>query len=488
MASYTPNRKMLIDGQLVDSSSGKFFDNVNPATEEVIGQVADGTHEDMQRAIAAARRAFEETDWSTNHKFRQRCLEQLQAGLEAEVEEIRAELVDEVGCPVQLTYGPQLAGPLEDALTWPAQAIDSFDWETEMPERMVYGTMSKRIIRKEPVGVVGAITAWNYPFELMMSKFGPILAAGNTTVLKPSNLTPFSATRFARIIAEKTDIPAGVVNIVTSDDHMVGEDLTLSRDVDMISFTGSTAVGKRIMEKGAPTLKRIFLELGGKSVLIVTEDADLTAVLPMSAMVCSHAGQGCAILTRYLVPRSRYQEAIEIMRATLSSIPYGDPTDMATVQGPQISALQRQRVLDLIASGVAQGAKLELGGGRPAHLEKGYFVEPTLFSNVDNTMDIAQQEIFGPVAVVIPFDDDEDAIRIANQSNYGLSGGVWSGDPERAMAMARRIRTGTLMVNGGAYFGPDVPFGGYKDSGIGRQGGLNGMNQYLEVKTIGYPA
>jgi aldehyde dehydrogenase (NAD+) len=480
---------MLIDGELVASSSGAEFDNLNPATEEVLGQAADGTKEDMDRAIASARRAFDASDWATDHALRRRCLEQLQEAVESEREQLRAELVAEVGAPVAVTYMAQLEWPLADAFRWPAKMIDEFPWERPLPDGELLGMKSKRVVRKEPVGVVGAIVPWNFPFEVTANKLGPILAMGNTVVLKPAPDTPWNATRLGRLIAEKTDIPPGVVNIVTSSDHLRGEELTLDPRVDMISFTGSTATGKRIMARGAATLKKVFLELGGKSAMVVCDDADLAAVLPTAgAAVCMHAGQGCALQTRVLLPRSRYDEGVEILAAVMKSIPYGDPTDPTVLSGPQISALQRDRVQGHIDRAVEQGARLVVGGGRPAHLPKGYFIEPTLFVDVDNSMPIAQEEVFGPVLAVIPYEDDNDAVRIANDSAYGLSGGVFSASHDRAMAIASRIRTGSVGVNGGLWYGADSPYGGYKSSGIGRQNGIEGLEQYSETKALGWPA
>jgi aldehyde dehydrogenase (NAD+) len=476
--------RMLIDNELTESQSGKRFDNINPATEEVLGQVADAGPEDMRRAIDAARRAFDGTDWPTNQALRRRCLEQLQTALEEEREALRAELVAEVGTPVALTYGPQLDAPLAEGLLWPAKMIDQFPWQRDLPEGQAFGSRSWRRVVREPVGVVGAIVPWNYPFEVTINKVGQALATGNTVVLKPAPDTPWNATRLGRLVAERTDIPAGVFNVVTSSDHLVGEELVTDPRVDMISFTGSTATGRRIMEKGAPTLKRLFLELGGKSADIVLDDADLATKLASAWTVCVHGGQGCVMLTRLLLPRSRYEEGIEIMEPGFRKVPYGDPTDPANIQGPQVSAKQRQRVLDYIEKGKKEGARVVTGGGRPAHLDKGYYVEPTLFADVDNSMTIAQEEIFGPVLVVIPFDDDEDAIRIANESQYGLGCGVTSGSEERALAVAHRIRSGTVGVNGGVWYGADAPFGGYKASGIGRQNGLEGFQQYTECKTI----
>ncbi|MGH3974139.1 MAG: aldehyde dehydrogenase family protein, partial [Pseudonocardiaceae bacterium] len=315
---------MLIDGELVEAASGKTFANINPATEEVLGQVADGDATDMERAIAAARRAFDGTDWSTNHAFRRRCLEQLHEALESERELIRAELVAEAGTPVAVTYMAQLDWPLADGLLWPAKEIEQFAWERELPQADLAGMPSRRLVWKEAIGVVGAIVPWNYPFEVLINKLGPILATGNTVVVKPAPDTPWNATRIGRLIAEKTDIPAGVVNIVTSSDHLVGELLTLDPRVDLISFTGSTVTGKRIMEKGAATLKRVFLELGGKSAAIILDDADFASVVPAGISVCMHAGQGCAMQTRMLLPRSRYEEGVELITAAMQQVPWGD--------------------------------------------------------------------------------------------------------------------------------------------------------------------
>jgi acyl-CoA reductase-like NAD-dependent aldehyde dehydrogenase len=481
---------MLIDGQLVAGEAGTFT-NINPATEEVLGEVADASKADMHRAIDAARRAFDETDWSTDRAFRRQCLEQLQAALEAEKEELREELILEVGCPRLVTHGPQLDAPLKSALPYCADLIDAYPWETSLGDAMseLLGQVMTRKIWREPVGVVGAIVPWNFPFEVTINKLGQALATGNTVVLKPAPDTPFNATRLGRLIAEHTDIPAGVVNVVTASDHLVGEELTLSPKVDLISFTGSTAVGKRIMEKGAATMKRLFLELGGKSATIVLDDADLAKSCGIGIAPCMHAGQGCAIPTRLLLPRSRYDEGVQILQAMYAGMSPGDPQEPGTLCGPVISARQRKRVLGYIQKGIDEGAKLLVGGTEaPAGRDKGFWVRPTLFVDVDNAMTIAQEEIFGPVLVVIPFADEEDAIRIANDSVYGLAGNVMSGSLDHSLAVARRLRAGFIGVNGGAPYGADVPFGGYKASGIGRQNGHAGFDQYTEIKSLAYPA
>ena len=481
--------RMLIDGKLVSGEAGAFV-NINPATEEVLGEVADASKADMQRAIYAARRAFDATAWSTDRAFRKRCLEQLQEALESEREALREELILEAGCPRMVTHGPQLDAPLKSALRYPAQLIDQYPWETDLGDAMVEltGQLTTRKAWREPVGVVGAIVPWNFPFEVTIHKLGQALATGNTVVLKPAPDTPFNATRLGRLIAERTDIPAGVVNVVTASDHLVGEELTLSPKVDMISFTGSTAVGRRIMEKGAATMKRLFLELGGKSATIVLEDADLARSCAIGIAPCMHAGQGCAIPTRLLLPRSRYDEGVQILKAMYESITVGDPQEPGTLCGPVISAKQRKRVLGYIQKGIDEGANLLVGGtDEPAGRDKGFWVRPTLFVDVDNAMTIAQEEIFGPVLVVIPFEDEEHAIRIANDSIYGLAGNVMSGSLDRALGVARRLRAGFIGVNGTAAYGADVPFGGYKASGVGRQNGHAGFDQYTELKSVGYP-
>lgn len=482
--------KLLIDGRLVDAENGALFDNINPATEEVIGQIADGSRADMEAAVAAARRAFDTTDWSTNHAFRKSCLLQLQAAIEGEQEEFRQELIDEVGCPLLLTYGPQLDAPLREALSWPAEMIDQFEWKRSIGQKdaMGVGYQTEREVWKEAIGVIGVIVPWNFPMEITLNKLGPVLAMGNTCVLKPAPDTSATALRLGRLIAENTDIPAGVVNIVSSQDHLTGEVLTTSPDVDMIAFTGSSATGKRIMAAAADTLKPVFLELGGKSANIYLDDVDIAASLASAVTSCMHGGQGCAIPTRLLVPRDRYDEAVDAAAESFANWNYGDPTDANNLQGPQVSKKQQDRVLGYIEKGREEGARVVTGGGVPAHLPTGYYVEPTLFADVDNSMTIAQEEIFGPVICLIPYDDDEDAIRIANDSEFGLSGNIFSADLDRAKAMAARIRAGTLGVNGGVWYGADAPFGGYKNSGIGRQCGIEGLEIFTETKTVGWPA
>jgi aldehyde dehydrogenase (NAD+) len=481
--------RLLIDGKLVNATGGRRYPNVNPATEEVIGEVADATREDMDRAIGAARRAFDTTDWSTNLSKRAACLRQLHAALTKHKEESRAQIVAEVGAPIMLTYAVQQDSCIQDML-WDIECAEKYRWEHELGVHEFFGAKSRRLVRREPLGVAGLITPWNFPLMLNLSKLVPALMAGCTAVLKAAPDTPWSATWIGKLIAEETELPPGVLNIVTARDPAeVGDQLTGDPRVDVISFTGSTAIGKHIMRRCADGLKRVFLELGGKSAQIFLDDADLLKIVPSAgSMVCMHGGQGCAITTRMLLPRSRYAECVEALKTAYQNLPYGDPTVMGNVMGPLINAKQRDRVIGYIEKGKAEGARCLTGGGRPAQFSRGYFVEPTLFVDVNPDATIAQEEIFGPVLSVIPYDTEDDAVRIANHSKYGLSGAVHAGSLERAMSVAKRIRTGTLSVNGGQWFGPDSPFGGYKESGIGREHGVAGFEEYLQIKTIGYPA
>jgi aldehyde dehydrogenase (NAD+) len=486
LAPLRPEPRNLIDGQLVPASNGATFENVSPATEEVLGVCADGTKDDVRRAIGAARRAFDETGWSTDTALRARCLRQLAAALAEAREELRSILVHEAGSPVLLTHSAQLGIPIAQFAYW-ADLAESYAYERPMSEIRFLGQPSRRILRREAVGVVGAITPWNFPVYLNLAKLGPALAAGDTIVLKPAPDTPWSATVLGRLVAEKTEIPPGVVNVVASSDHGVGEILASDPGVDLVTFTGSTATGRRVMESASATVKKIFLELGGKSANIVLDDADLASTLGGVATVCTHGGQGCAITTRLLLPRSRYAEGLALAKSGFERWNYGDPAEPGNLQGPQVSRRQQERVLAYIEKGKREGARLVCGGGAPKHLPKGFYVEPTLFADVDPDATIAQEEIFGPVLVVIPYEDDDDAVRIANRSIYGLSGAVTSASEGRALEVARRIRAGTMSVNGGMWFDVDTPFGGYRQSGVGRENGLLGFEEYLETKVIALP-
>ncbi len=479
--------RLLIDGALVAASSGRTFTSINPATEEPVAEAADATIEDTERAIAAARRAFDTTEWSRNVEFRVRCLRQLRHAILDNLEPMRALLVAEVGAPVSSTSGPQLEAPLA-VIEWYADFVESFDFVEDLGDREAFGIMSHRWIEKEGAGVVGAITAYNYPIQLALAKLAPALAAGCTVILKGAPDTPLINLALGRLIAEATDFPAGVINVLTSPDPAVGALLTTHSDVDVVSFTGSTPVGRAIMAAASTTLKRVFLELGGKSAFVLLDDGDPA----LAAMFCafaavSHSGQGCAITSRLVVPRARFDEVVDQTRGMLSGVAYGDPTDAANMMGPLISRRQREKVAGYVDRAVAEGAEAIVGGRIPEHLPKGFYYEPTLIVGASEDSEIAQDELFGPVLVVLPHDGDDDAIRIANNSIFGLSGSVVSPDRDRAMRVARAVRCGTMSVNGGLYYGPDAPFGGCKQSGFGREMGAAGLQEFLELKTFAEP-
>ncbi|CDM78875.1 putative aldehyde dehydrogenase [Mycobacterium marinum] len=474
---------LFIDGKRCEGGAGTFA-TVNPATEETLGVAADADAGDMDRAIEAARRAFDDTDWSRNTELRVRCVRQLRDAMREHIEELRAVTISEVGAPRMLTAAAQLEGPVND-LAFSADTAESYSWKQDLGAAAPMGIPTRRTVVREAVGVVGAITPWNFPHQINLAKLGPALAAGNTVVLKPAPDTPWCAAVLGELIADCTDIPPGVVNIVTSSEHGLGALLAKDPRVDMVSFTGSTATGRSVMADGAATIKRMFLELGGKSAFIVLDDADLAAASSVSAFTASmHAGQGCAITTRLVVPRARYDEAVAIAAGTMSSIKPGDPDDARTVCGPLISQRQRDRVQGYLDLAIAEGGTFACGGGRPAGRQVGYFIEPTVIAGLTNDARPAREEIFGPVLTVLAHDGDDDAVRIANDSPYGLSGTVYGGDPQRAADVAARLRVGTVNVNGGVWYCADAPFGGYKQSGIGREMGLAGFEEYLETKLI----
>jgi aldehyde dehydrogenase (NAD+) len=486
MTLKTPEPRMLIDGKLVEASDGARFPILNPATGEEIGQAPDATVEDLDAAIAAARRAFDETEWSTDVALRVRCLRQLHEALLGVAEDFKALTTAEVGMPTFMLGAAGFDVPVE-GLKWVTDLLESYDFETDLGVAEPMGIPSRRTVRREAVGVVAAISPWNVPTQINLAKIGPALAAGCTVVLKPAPDTPWVACELGRLVAEHTDMPAGVFNVVTPRSNEIAARLSTDPRVDMISFTGSTATGRAIMAAAAPTLKKVFLELGGKSAAIALDDADVAAVAGGTAFAaCIHAGQGCAITTRLVVPREKYDEAVQVAAATMESIGTKDPADPGAICGPVISQVQRDRVEAYLRLAEEEGGTFATGG----HVidQDGFWVQPTVIAGLDNTSRLAQEEIFGPVLVVIPHDGDDDAVRIANESEFGLSGSVDSGDLERAKSVARRIRTGTLAVNGGVWFSPDAPFGGYKQSGIGREMGLAGFEEYLETKTMAEPA
>jgi aldehyde dehydrogenase (NAD+) len=482
----TPAPLLLIDGKLTRAGDGTTYPILNPATGQEIGQAPDATAADVDAAIAAARRAFDESDWSTDVALRVRCLRQLHQALLDHADDFRALTTAEVGMPGFMMVAAGFDVPVE-GLKWVTDLLESYEFETDLGVAEPMGIASRRTVRREPVGVVAAITPWNVPTQINLAKVGPALAAGCTVVLKPAPDTPWLACELGRLVAEHTDLPSGVFNVVTPRSNEVASVLSTDPRVDMVSFTGSTATGRAIMAAAAPTLKRVFLELGGKSAAIALDDADVAAVAGATAFTaCIHAGQGCAITTRLIVPREKYDEAVQVAATTMESIGVKDPADPGAICGPVINQAQRDRVEAYLELAVKEGGSFATGG----HVidQDGFWVQPTVVAGLDNSSTLAQEEIFGPVLVVIAHDGDDDAVRIANDSPYGLSGSVDSGSLERAKAVAARIRTGTLSVNGGVWFSPDAPFGGYKQSGIGREMGVAGFEEYLETKTIAEPA
>ncbi len=488
MATALKNYQLYIGGEWVDAMSDEALEVINPATEEPIGAVPQGSIADVDRAVAAARTAYVDGTW---RRMPPRQRSDVLLRFMQEIADRKPELVDliiaEAGAARWVADGLQFETGFKYA-QWFAERTASFPFQDPLPPQVSARGLGQGVILKEPVGVVAAITPFNFPLYLNLSKVVPALAAGNSVVLKPSPYTPMQAFVLGEI-ADAAGLPKGALNVVTGD-VPAGEHLTTHPDVDMISFTGSDFVGKKIMTQAAEGLKKILLELGGKSPNIIFEGADVKKFAQGAAAGFTiHAGQGCALPTRILADRSVYDEVVENMSAALSRVTVGDPTDKKTMMGPLIREAQRERVERYVAAGTAEGARLAVGGGRPADTSRGFFFEPTLFADVSSSMSVAQDEIFGPVGVVIPFDGEEEGIRIANDTRYGLAASVWHPNPVRAYEIAQEIQAGTVSINGGAG-GPHLwgPFGGYKHSGIGREYGDYGLLEYTQLKTVAWSA
>jgi acyl-CoA reductase-like NAD-dependent aldehyde dehydrogenase len=465
--------KLFINGDWVTPAGKGSIDVINSATEAVMGKIPEGAAEDIDRAVKAARAAFE--SWSqTSPAERAGYLGKISAGLTARGDELAKLVAEEVGMPLQLSKMIQAGLPTANFGIY-AQLGAAFQYEEQI---------GNSIVVKEPVGVVGCITPWNYPLHQIAAKVAPALAAGCTVVLKPSEVAPLNAFLLAEVI-QQVGLPPGVFNLVTGYGPVVGEALASHPEVDMISFTGSTRAGKRVSELGAQTVKRVHLELGGKSASVVLDDADFEKAVAGSVRNCfMNSGQTCSAHTRLLVPKARREEAAQIAKKAAEQFTVGDPMEGTTRLGPLVSAAQRDRVRSYIKKGIEEGAKLVTGGAeQPEGLSKGYYVKPTVFSDVRNDMTIAREEIFGPVLSIIGYEDENDAVRIANDTIYGLAGGVWSGDAERAKRVARRLRTGQVDINGGG-FNVFAPFGGYKQSGNGRELGKFGLEEFMELKSL----
>jgi acyl-CoA reductase-like NAD-dependent aldehyde dehydrogenase len=479
---------MYVDGGWTGARSGATCRIPNPATEEDVAEVPNADREDMRLAIAAARRAFDGGPWRrTTPADRRKVLLQIADGLERRKEEARALLVSAAGAE-WVTHMIQLETPIELLRTYADLAL-RFEFEEPLPVRTIptaFGPAAcSSMVVHQPVGVCGLIPTWNFPLFVSVQKLGPAIACGNTMVFKPSPYMPLIDLLLADII-EECDLPKGVYNVVTGDGADLGAELVESPFVDKVSFTGSVATGKRIMESASRTLKRVHLELGGKSATLILDDANLDEVASTAASPSFfHAGQGCALCTRVLVPAKMQDALLEKMSAFVQTVvQVGDPADPSVMLGPVIREERRQKIEEYVQAGKKEGALLVTGGNRPKGLSRGFFLEPTIFGNVRNDMRIAREEIFGPVVSVIPYSDEDEAVRIANDSSFGLGGAILTRDTVRAIDIARRIRTGTVGINGG--FNLLGPFGGFKDSGIGRESGIWGMQEYTEIQCVAW--
>lgn len=474
--------RLLVAGVLKTSSDGASLVNDNPATGEQVGVVSDASPEDARAAVAAARLALARTSWSHDPAFRAGCLRQICAALERNAADFRTALVTEIGCPARMTFADQFDYAVAK-LAFYADLLSTYAFSESLGDLPTYGAVLQRRIWREPIGVVAAITPWNLPVELMLAKVGGALAGGNAIILKPSPLAPWCATILGRIIAEETDIPAGIVSVLPSARTTTALALTSSPDVDAIAFTGSTQTGEAVMRSASSTLTKVCLELGGKSPAVFLPDADMSSVLPFAAgMALFNAGQSCIMPSRMLVPLERYEECQSLAAEGMGAVRWGDPWSPDTFLGPLISEERRREVMEIVDRSSGQGARVVCGGGPIPGA--GFLMEPTLLADPGGDSEAAKREIFGPVVVMTPYRSIEHAVELANDTDFGLAAYVWGASSSEAAHVGRRIRAGMVGINGGQFTSADMPFGGLRRSGIGREWGVAGMEEFLETRTM----
>ncbi|MET7773951.1 aldehyde dehydrogenase family protein [Nocardia sp. NPDC005366] len=481
--------RLFIDGEFREARSGRRYEVINPADESVIAEAADAGVEDVADAIESARRFADTSTWGTDHEFRRKCMTQLQQALRERSDEIKSLLIAEAGvCASNMATHVDV---MVDGMDFFNDLITTFTWNEDLPAYEILGNRSLRRISYEPYGVVGAITPWNAPFMTAIWKVHHALATGNSVVLKSAPDTPLTGALLAEIVSTSTDIPKGAVQMISSADKAAaGDAMTADQRIDLYHFTGSPGVGQRIAERAANGIRHSVLELGGKSANIVLPDANLDMACGLGVVMCmSNSGQGCALATRMVVHADIYDEVLARLEPMIANLPWGNPTDPANVVGPIIRREQLERIEGLVERARAAGARVLAGGERGDRGGRGFWYLPTLVADVDENAEIAQTEVFGPVLSVIRYDgDDDEAVRVANNSRYGLSAYVQSGDEERAWAVARKLRAGTVNINNSFYLSPDAPFGGYGISGDGVEHGVAGFREYLRIKSVASPA
>ena len=473
---------LLVGGDLRPSSDGETLVNYSPVIGEPVGEVSDASPEDVFDAVKAARGALDQTSWAKDQLFRSDCLRQLCAALDRNAAAFRTALVTEIGCPVRMTFADQFENAVKK-LNFYADLLSTYDFSGSLDDISTERNVTRRRVWREPIGVVAAITPWNLPVELMLAKVGGALAGGNAIILKPSPLAPWCATLLGRIIVEETEIPRGLVSVLPSSRTITAQALTSAAGIDAVAFTGSTRTGEQVMRSASSALAKVCLELGGKSPALFLPDVDFSAVLPFAAgMALFNSGQSCIMPSRMLVPEERFEECLSLAADGMNSVSWGDPWSPNTFLGPLISSDRRREVLEIVGRSTGQGARLICGGQSVIGLS--YLMEPTLLADVDGSTEASRVEIFGPVVVMTPYRSVDHAVALANDTEFGLAAYVWGGSTERAERVGERIRAGMVGINGGQYTAADMPFGGLRRSGIGREWGVAGMEEFLETRTM----